>query len=65
MSHPTEPGRAPLLTARQVRQLIGVLLTVLGVGGVVTVVFVASTLAGAGLSFGLAAVAGFALAYER
>lgn len=57
--------RAPLLTARQVRDLLAVVLILVGVGGVLTVLFVTHPLAGWGVVAGLLALLGAYLGFDR
>jgi hypothetical protein len=53
------------MTPRQVRDLFAVLLMLIGVGGVVTVVFIANRLAGFGLVAAIVAGVGIWLASDR
>lgn len=59
------PERAPLLTARQVRDLLGIVLVIVGIVGTLVVAFLAHPLAGFGLLAVDATVLGAYLCYDR
>lgn len=65
VTDPRQRERVPLLTARQVRDLLAVVLIVAGLAGVVTVTFIASPLAGWGVVAVLALALGIYLGSDR